>query len=87
MRILVNLKEVDLLTLRPLTRLKQTATAVQRAERALRSARLTHADAIVAAHKAGHSFADIGHALGITRGRVNQLIRWREAQGKERKRG
>lgn len=79
--------EARLLALRPLTRIKQTATAVQRAERALHRARLAHADAIAAAHEAGHSLAQIGQVLGVTRGRVHQLITWREEQRKEHKRG
>jgi hypothetical protein len=86
MRIPVNLNQVDLLALRPLTRIKQTAAAVQRAERALHGARLAHADAIVAAHDAGHSYAQIGMALGIGRARVHQLVKWR-AEQKQSKRG
>jgi DNA-directed RNA polymerase specialized sigma24 family protein len=85
-KIPINLNQVDLLALRPLTRIKQTATAVQRAERALHDARVAHADAIIAAHDAGHSYAQIGTALGISRGRVHQLVQWR-AEQKQSKRG
>jgi DNA-directed RNA polymerase specialized sigma24 family protein len=73
---------IEDLALRPLTRVKYTAAAVERAERALHRARLAHADAIIAAQAGGYSLAQIGQALGITRGRVHQLIRWREDQRK-----
>src|SRR5438034_3399358 len=44
----VHLDEVDPLTLRPLTRVKYTAAALKRAEKAVHRARLEHVDAIVA---------------------------------------
>jgi DNA-directed RNA polymerase specialized sigma24 family protein len=79
------LDEANPVTLRPLTRVKATAVAVQRAEQALHRARLAHADAIIAAHDAGHSYAAIGYALGITRGRVHQLVTWRKEQRHSKK--
>jgi len=75
------------LVLHPLTRVRQTAAAVERAEQALHRARLVHADTLIAAHKAGHSLAQIGQVLGITRGRVHQVIRWRGEQEQSRKKG
>lgn len=78
-------EELAGMPLRPLTRIRYTAAAVERAEEALHRARLTHVDAIVAAHEASHSLGEIGKALGITRQRVHALIVWRRKQRKESK--
>lgn len=74
---------LDPLALRPLTRVKNTAAALERAEGAVHEARLRHVEAIVAAHDAGHSLAQIGQALGVTRQRVHALIAWAEQHRKE----
>jgi hypothetical protein len=84
-RITVGLEELEGMPLKPLTRVRFSAAAVDRAERELDRARLEQADAIVAAHGAGHSFAEIGLALGLTRQRIHALVVWRKAQDRKGK--
>jgi DNA-directed RNA polymerase sigma subunit (sigma70/sigma32) len=67
-----------------LTRVRQTAESVQKAERSLHRARLRHYEAIAAARKK-HSLAEIGLALGVTRQRVAQLVRWGKSEKKKAK--
>jgi DNA-directed RNA polymerase specialized sigma24 family protein len=69
--------------LSPLTRVRYSAAAVERAEDAVRRARLRHVNTIIAAREAGHSLAQIGQALGVSPQRVHSLIQWGTEQRKE----
>src|SRR5437870_299642 len=69
--------------LRPLTRVRYSAAAVERAEKALHRARLEHAKTIRAARKAGNSFAQIGQALGVSPQRVHAFLKWAEGERRE----
>jgi hypothetical protein len=66
--------------LKPLTRVRMSKAAVKRAEQALTRARLRHAKDIIAAHEAGHSYAVIGRAIGLTSQRVSAFVSWAEEQ-------
>jgi len=74
---------IDAMPLKPTTRVRYSAAAVQRAEEALRQARLDHADTIRAAHEKGLSLAQIGQALGVSRQRVHALLVWAAEQREE----
>jgi hypothetical protein len=64
-----------------------SAAAVKRAEDDLRQARLRHYETIMEARQAGHTLAQIGVALGVTRARVAQFIKWGEKTKKGARHG
>jgi hypothetical protein len=74
------------MAMRPLTRVRKSAEAVERAERDLHETRLRHFEVMMAARAAGHSLAEIGLALGVSRQRVHAFLKWGAKEKAKRRR-